>query len=560
MQVASSNLELSLTAGPLGRPAMTRSLGAFFLAGGALGLASLILPGRPGADVAALLALAIGTIAIGAVLFLMAPPLPPLGIALFLALGNAVVTAAISFDGFGPSAYSLGYVVVAVLGFFFLPRKYAFPLLLLPAAAYAGVLHSAPGVQPFQRWTMTIGTAAIGGLVVAYMRERMRELVLRLTDAARTDPLTGLLNRRALEELFAVELERSRRGGRPLSIVVGDLDGFKAVNDRLGHQAGDAALQTLAEDLNKWKRRIDMAARLGGEEFALLLPETDERGAFLVAERLRRATHRTFADGPLPLTISFGVATFPDHGDDADTLMRAADEALYAAKDLGKDRSVIYSDELSRRIRETAGDDDTDLAELRLAAVVSLAEALDIRDTGTADHAHAVGRYAQLMAETLGFDSEHAERVRLAGVLHDVGKVGMSSGLLAKPGPLDDAEWGELRTHPEIAARLLERPEFEDLRAWILHHHERVDGTGYPSGLEGAEIPLESRILAIADAYEAMTADRVSRRALGEQAARVELVAGSGAQFDREVVQVFLSALERLDESGLEAPEPTVTK
>ena len=120
-------------------------------------------------------------------LFLLAPRLPRFGIALFLGVWNLLVTGAIYFDGFGPSAYSLGYVVVAVLGFFFLPRKYAFPLLLLPAAAYAGVLHSAPGVQPFQRWTMTIGTAAIGGLVVAYMRERMRELVLRLTDAARTD-------------------------------------------------------------------------------------------------------------------------------------------------------------------------------------------------------------------------------------------------------------------------------------------------------------------------------------------------------------------------------------
>jgi HD-GYP domain-containing protein (c-di-GMP phosphodiesterase class II) len=303
-----------------------------------------------------------------------------------------------------------------------------------------------------------------------------------------------------------------------------------------------------------------MAARLGGEEFALLLPETDERGAFLVAERLRRATHRTFAEGPLPLTISFGVATFPEHGDGADMLLQAADQALYAAKDLGKDRSVIYSDELGRRIRETAAGDDADLGELRLAAVISLAEALDIRDTGTADHAHAVGRYSQMMAEELGFDSEHADRVRLAGVLHDVGKVGMSSGLLVKAGPLDDEDWGELHTHPEIAARLLERPEFEDLREWILHHHERVDGTGYPDGLVADDIPLESRILAVADAYEAMTADRVYRRALGEQAARVELVAGSGAQFDGAVVQAFISALDRVEECGLEAPEPTVTK
>ena len=560
MNTTSSNLELSLTDGPLGRPATAKTLGAFYLTGGALGLASLTLPGRPGADVAALIMLALATIGLGVLLFALAPRVPPLGIAFFLALGNVIVTTAIYFDGFGPSAYSLGYVAVGVLSFLFLPRAWAFPLLLLPAAAYAGVLHSAPGVQPFQRWTMTIGTALIGGLVVAYMRERMRELVLRLSDAARTDPLTGLLNRRAFEELFELEIERSRRSGRPLSILVGDLDGFKAVNDKLGHQAGDACLRQLADELGKWKRRIDMAARLGGEEFALLLPETDERGAFLVAERLRRAAHRTFAEGPQPLTISFGVATLPDHGEDADMLLRAADQALYVAKDLGKDRSVIYSDELARRIRETTAEGDADLGELRLAAVISLAEALDIRDTGTADHSHAVGRYAQMMAEELGLDAEHADRVRLAGVLHDVGKVGMASGLVAKPGPLNDAEWGEMHTHPEIAARMLERAEFEDLREWILYHHERVDGTGYPRGLEGDEIPLESRILAVADAYEGMTADRVYRRSLGEQAARVELVAGSGAQFDGEVVQAFLSALDRLAESELQAPEPTVTK
>ena len=560
MDMGSSVPELSLVDGPHERAVMARTLGGFYLAGGALGLASLTMPGRPGSDQVGLLVLTLATAAIGAFLLLVPPRLPRVAIALFLALGNVFVTGAIYFDGFGPSAYALGYVVVALLGFYFLPRAYALVLLAMTAAAYAGVLHSAPGVQPFQRWTMTIGTAAIGGMVIAYMRDRMRALVITLTDAARTDPLTGLLNRRALEELFELELGRSRRTGRQLSIILGDLDGFKAVNDRLGHQAGDTALQTLAGELGRWKRRIDMAARLGGEEFALLLPETDGRAAFLVAERLRRATHRTFADGPLPLTISFGVATFPDHGDDADILLRAADRALYAAKDLGKDRSVIYSDELERRMTETGGDNEHDLGELRLTAVINLAEALDIRDTGSADHAYAVGYYAQLMAEELRFDAGRAERVRLAGVLHDVGKVGITNGVSAKPGPLDDAEWREMRTHPEIAARVLARSEFEDLREWILHHHERVDGGGYPSGLEGDAIPLESRILAIADAYEAMTADRVYRPALGHQAARVELVAGSGAQFDGQVVDAFLSALDRRDESKLEAGAPTVTK
>jgi putative nucleotidyltransferase with HDIG domain len=176
--------------------------------------------------------------------------------------------------------------------------------------------------------------------------------------------------------------------------------------------------------------------------------------------------------------------------------------------------------------------------------VIALAEALDIRDTGTGQHSQTVGRYAELMARELGFAEEHVERVRLAGVLHDIGKIGIPDCVLSKPGPLDAEEWQEMYTHPEIGARLLSSPEFDDLRAWILAHHERPDGLGYPNASSGDEIPLEARILAAADAYEAMTADRVYRAALGEDAARAELEAGAGTQFDEEVVAAFLRVLD----------------
>ena len=148
------------------------------------------------------------------------------------------------------------------------------------------------------------------------------------------------------------------------------------------------------------------------------------------------------------------------------------------------------------------------------------------------------------MARELGFDEDHIERVRLAGVLHDIGKIGISDSVLTKPGPLDADEWQEMYTHPEIGARLLSRPEFDDLRAWILAHHERPDGLGYPDGLSGDAIPFEARILAVADAYEAMIAERVYRPALGEQGARDELEAGAGSQFDATVVSAFLKALD----------------
>jgi diguanylate cyclase (GGDEF)-like protein/putative nucleotidyltransferase with HDIG domain len=381
---------------------------------------------------------------------------------------------------------------------------------------------------------------ALAGLALQ-QRKRIAELRARVSNAARTDPLTGLLNRHALEEMLDIELERAMRADRPLSVIVGDLDSFAAVNERQGHAAGDSALQLVAGDCLKWKRRIDQAARIGGEEFALLLPETDERGAFIVAERLRRATHRTFAEAAVPVTISFGVASSPAHGTDPVGLLRAADRAVAAAKDLGSDRTVIYSDEVARTLTESDGKAD---GQLQLATVIALAEALDIRDTGTGQHSHTVGRYAELMARELGFEEEHVERVRLAGVLHDIGKIGISDRVLSKPGPLDADEWQEMYTHPELAARLLSRPEFDDLRAWILAHHERPDGIGYPYGLSGDDIPLEARILAVADAYEAMTADRVYRPALGAEGARAELEGAAGSQFDPKVVTAFLRALD----------------
>ena len=544
--------------GPFDRVSANKTLGYFFIAGAALALAALLMPGHPATDRAALAVIIALTFASGAVIFACAERLPAATVPVALAMGGVLITAGIYFDGNGPSPAGIYYVWLGILGFYFLSRWQAALLLALMAGAYAAVLHLVPSVVPHQRWLTTMGVAAIAGMLVSYVRDRIRELVARLTDAARTDPLTGLLNRRALEDLFEIELERAERNERPLSVIVGDIDRFKGVNDRLGHQHGDRTLQALAEELSRWKRRVDMVARVGGEEFALLLPETDERGAFLVAERLRRATQRLFADGPVPLTISFGVASYPDHGDDAEGLLRAADQALYAAKNMGRDRSVIYSPEISRMLFASEGDGSN--SELRLATVLSVAEALDIRDTGSANHSQAVGRFAQMAAEELGLDRDRVDRVRLAGLLHDVGKIGVSDSLLVKPGPLDDEEWVEMRTHPEIAARLLAGDDFEDLRTWILAHHERMDGSGYPLGLVGDEIAIEARILAVADAWEAMTADRVYSAALCEEAAREELMAGSGTQFDGDVVKAFLRAIDRRPRARVPGPAPSVTK
>jgi two-component system cell cycle response regulator len=393
------------------------------------------------------------------------------------------------------------------------------------------------------------GALLLLGLVYS-QRRQIATLKLRLSEASRHDALTGLLNRRSFEELLNIELERSRRTGRPVAVIVGEIDGLDRVNAERGHQTGDLALQHVARDMAKWKRRIDSAGRVSGEKFGILLPETDQHGAYLVAERLRRAARRTFAVDALPMTISLGVASYPEHGEQFGVLMGAASRAVEVARELGRDRSVVYCQDVARMLDEIPTDHVP-----QLSRIIALAEELDIRDMGATGHSEAVGRYCEMMARELGFDAQHVERIRVAGVVHDVGKTGVSDRVISKQGPLEPSEWRTIRTHPELGARLLAHPDLEDLRDWVLSHHERPDGAGYPSGLVGEQIPIESRILAVADAYEAMTATRSYRPALGDDMAAAELRAGAGTQFDPKIVDVFLTALAR--EEVARAPRPS---
>ena len=384
------------------------------------------------------------------------------------------------------------------------------------------------------------------GLVRA-VRDGVTQLVNRLSEAALTDTLTGLKNRLALDRELETEVERAQRSGEPLSVVVGDLDYFKSVNDRLGHKAGDVALVRAAQVLMRHRRAGDTIARTGGEEFTILLPGATEHEAYLVAERMRTAVEREFVDDPAVLTFSFGIATYPDHGRNADAVIEAADQALYAAKALGRNRCVIVNPEISAIFAPEAG---RGADEVQLATLVSLAEALDLRDTGTSDHSWTVGRYCGLIAAELGLPPERVKRIEVAGVLHDIGKIGLPDAILQKPGPLAKTEMAEIRTHPEIGAQILNSRGLEDVREWVLAHHERPDGKGYPAGLADPDIPLEAKILAVADAYEAMIADRVYRPGIDERAARAELLRCSGEQFDSRVVAAFLAVLNRADASS----------
>lgn len=385
------------------------------------------------------------------------------------------------------------------------------------------------------------GLAAVvmAASLVALERRRMAARIAELTDVARGDPLTGLLNRRGFEEAFDVELDRARRADGSLSVIVGDLDRFEAVNERLGRDAGDRALRAIGGAILASKRSWDSAARVGGEELAVLAPDTDEHGAYVLAERLRGEIERMEDPaGAAALTVSFGVVSFPVHGQTRVALLQAADQALYAAKRLGRNRSVISSAEVPGVLaRAPRGGDD---GRVELATLLSLAEALDVRESGSATHSQRVGRYAELIARELALAPDAVERLRIAGILHDVGRLGLPDSLSSKTGPLSEEDWRWIRSHPEIGARMLETTDFGDIGAWILSHHERPDGGGYPSGRAGREVPLEAAIIGVADAYEAMTAERPYRPSLDRRAAARELREGAGRQFDERVVDALL--------------------
>src|SRR4051794_12829746 len=519
-----------------------RAQGGFFVFGGILALVSLLLPHATAVMDSGIAVMGALACVSGTLLLFLPQVMPPQLLTGVLACGNLLISLGIYFTQSTTSVYALLYVWVGFQAAYFLPRSHAVAHVLGTAFTYSVALACVPGADRSQRVLLMFGVVAVIALMVVVLRERVDRLIARLADAARTDALTGLLNRRGFQELMEVETERALRSSRPLAILVGDLDHFKHLNDRYGHAAGDEALRRFAEIASAASRRIDAVARIGGEEFALLLPETEQHAAYLLAERLRRAVKEPGAarDGELP-TVSFGVASFPSHAADAAALMHAADQALYAAKAMGRDRSVIYNPEvlanvLGGQLEPVAGNE-------HLSAVLVLAETLDLRDSGTASHSQTVGRLAALIAGALGFAADRVERIRLAGILHDIGKIGIPDWILHKPGPLDESEWAEVRKHPEMGARIAASAKLDDISEWILCHHERVDGWGYPSRLPADKIPIEAKILAVADAYEAMTAERVYKRAMPAAAAERELHDQSGAQFDAEVVAALLGAI-----------------
>jgi diguanylate cyclase (GGDEF)-like protein len=354
------------------------------------------------------------------------------------------------------------------------------------------------------------------------------------------DPLTGLLNHRAFQERLEEELRRAERARQPVSLIALDIDDFKVINDTLGHAAGDQALRLLADAIRAELRPGDCCGRIGGDEFTIMLPGANPESADRVVARLRARTGKlAVGASEQPLTFSSGIAGYPVHALGKDDLLHLADGAMYWAKSHGKNRSFIYSTSIDFALSAE------EAAERNLRAglvntVHALARAVDAKDGYTHSHSQRVARYAVELGRKLGFDADRLEQIRTAGVLHDVGKIGIPDTILLKPASLDEDEFETMRRHSELGRDIIAGAGMPEIAGWVLHLHERFDGNGYPRRLEGARIPAESRVLHCADALEAMTSSRVYRDALPLEVALAELEKGAGTQFDPVVVSALL--------------------
>ena len=372
-----------------------------------------------------------------------------------------------------------------------------------------------------------------------------------LARRAMTDGLTSLFNSEALRARVRSEVARVARHGGHVCLASLDLDDFKQLNDRFGHEVGDAALKHVAAALREGARAEDMAARVGGDEFALLIVDSDRFEALTVVERIRLAVGH---DAEAGVRVSAGISEW-EPGLDADALFKRADDALYWAKSSGRDSVWIYDPEVVAGLGEEAR---LELVRRNqaLAGLRALARASDAKDPTTREHSDRVADLAHRLALATGWPPARAALVREAGILHDVGKVGVPDAILLKPGPLTAEEYEQVKQHAALGADIVGDVLIPEQVTWIRSHHERLDGHGYPDGLTADDIPEGAAILAVADSWDAMTGARPYGRPLDPDAALAECRRVSGTQLRGDLVEQLATLVGRALEAGIVPRRP----
>jgi len=406
---------------------------------------------------------------------------------------------------------------------------------------------------------------------IAKQKTALRNINQKLEDYAFHDDLTGVYNHRYFQEKLREEFSRAKRYGQPLSLLMVDIDAFRTINETKGHLIGDSILKELGRVLSDRSRDADLVARYGGEEFALLLPHIGTEGALVLAERLRKSVEsHVFLKGKdsLKITVSIGLSSFPDDAlQKHDDLIKLAEKALIHCKGSKKSNAVCtynslmknieaqtkylkFSEEKVIEFRQRLLDISETAKRMHIESTKTLIYALEAKDKYTLGHASRVAQYSAMVAAEMGLADEDVATIEHAGLLHDVGKVCISDEVLLKPGAFTAEEYEQMREHPVLGYQMVKPIKFLKEEALIiLHHHEWFDGTGYPHGLKGKEIPVGARIVAVLDAYDTMRAAGARyKKTMSMQQIVQELVRQSSTQFDPEVVTALLRVLVRRGE------------
>jgi diguanylate cyclase (GGDEF)-like protein len=400
--------------------------------------------------------------------------------------------------------------------------------------------------------TVTAVAAAILGILLFLIfrtaQARLTRQTAQLLEASRRDALTGLLNHGSAVAELATLLEATRASGAAVGVALVDIDGFRLLNETYGHSAGDGALISIAKALRAELSVASTIGRFGPDEFIVVAPPSCVGDLEPAIDRLRTRIEglslQFGASERLPVSVSAGICYYPTNGTAATDLLAVATGALSEAK-AGGGRGV--------RVAQLDSDDLAIAQRSSFDVLTGLVEAVDTKDRYTKQHSEDVARYAVFLADQLGLGSEERQSIELAGLLHDVGKIGVPGTILRKPGPLTADEYDAIKQHPALGDAIVrDLPNVEAVKAGVRHHHERWDGTGYIDGLAGEDIPLIARIVSVADAFSAMTTTRPYRKALTVAEALHRLREASGTQLDPRLVMAFVDAIEA-DTPGLPA-------
>ncbi|GLC30511.1 bifunctional diguanylate cyclase/phosphohydrolase [Clostridium omnivorum] len=404
--------------------------------------------------------------------------------------------------------------------------------------------HSSENIY-FEKDLITAGVFILTAWTLGFYVKTESDHIKKLENLANEDGLTEVYNHRFFHDALREKLTACEKDNKPISLIFIDIDYFKYYNDLNGHQKGDQVLKTIGSLLKSSVRDGDVVARYGGEEFSIILPDTLEQDAIIIAENIRKKIEESYFEGEEhqpngKLTASIGVSVYPDKAKSDVELIKSADDALYRAKFFNKNRVEAYHSILDE-LKEDIDDKNIDL----VTSIKTLISVINAKDRYTYGHVERVVIYSRLIADKLGLSEKDKKKLIYGAYMHDIGKINISEEILNKKMPLTKDEWEMLKLHPVNGVEIIKPVEsLMDISPLILHHHERYDGNGYPGNLKEEEIPYLARVLTVVDSYDAMTSNRPYSKPKTQEEAIAELKKCSGTQFDSSIVDAFVEVIK----------------